>query len=223
MDPGAASQPPRPSPQAGQPGSAMRVERMINEEDASTAEVAPTGSGEHAAQQDQTHRLLAAAGTTTTTITTPSSSVPPAGGLVQQRQDTAATAATATAPPTPATPRQEVELTDAGTRLKLQGKLDEGLSRPLHVVLIVLGVRACVGLKRNAAHKRGVYMLGAGPRSPLTVPVLKLLQACPNTWRPSGPIRHTLRPTTTSPSSTPSSTAMKRCVPHACHCLPAAL
>jgi hypothetical protein len=79
-----------------------------NHDEGTTAEVASTGSGEHAAQ-DQAHGQLRSALTSATD---------------QPQQPVAATTA-APAPPA-AGSRVEVELTDAGTRLKLQGKLDEG-------------------------------------------------------------------------------------------------
>jgi hypothetical protein len=98
---------------------------MINDE-GTTVEVASTGSGEHAAQQDQTQRSFA------TTATT-SAAVSP-----QQVHNVAPAINTTAAPPAAATapPRQEVELTDAGTRLKLQGKLDEGTPRRNEFIII---------------------------------------------------------------------------------------
>ena len=106
----------------------MRVERMINDE-GTTVEVASTGSGEHAAQQDQSQRSFA------TTATTTSSAA------VSQVHNVAPAINTAAAPPPAAAaapPRQEVELTDAGTRLKLQGKLDEGTPRRTTYFILII-------------------------------------------------------------------------------------
>lgn len=90
---------------------------------------ATRNSGEHASQQDQAHRS-------------------PTAPSAHATANPAATTTTAT------TVRREVELTDAGTRLKLQGKLDEGAddrARAHHsaviegVVLTWTSCRCCFG------------------------------------------------------------------------------